>query len=100
MATGNVYLEGEPIKLSVTFKVDGVLTDPTTVTLKIKYPSGTEEYTYADGDITKDATGTYSKTITAPGVDAKATAWYRFVGTGTAAGRKQAYFTIVPSEVD
>lgn len=41
-----------------------VLTDPTTVTVKIKTPSGvTTTYTYAGSTVTRDGTGRYSRTI-------------------------------------
>src|SRR3954464_6898489 len=43
----------------------GVLTDPTTVSVKIRTPSGvTTTYTYAGGSVTKDATGQYSRSLT------------------------------------
>ena len=46
------YINGDTIRLSATFTVDGAATDPTTVTLRVKAPSGTvAAYTYAATDL-------------------------------------------------
>ena len=51
----NIYENGETVRISGYFTVDGVLTDPTTITLKIQTPAGVEtSYTYAAAEITKD----------------------------------------------
>ena len=69
---------------SNTFQVDGVDTDPTTVSLIVTPPDGAAvTYTYAAAEITKTATGVYAKDIsctsTVPGV------WNAvWVGTGAA----------------
>jgi hypothetical protein len=98
MATGGVYLEGESVRLGITLDVEGVRTDPTTLTLKVALPSST--VTYETADLTKDAVGEYHKDITAPSVSSTTRVWYKFISTGTATGRKEAYFTVKPSEID
>ena len=80
MAT-NTYDKGDAVRLRVTFTVASVNTDPTTVTLKVKNPTGTTTiYTYALAEITKSATGIYYKDIS---VDDDGIYAYRFEGTGT-----------------
>lgn len=50
--------------MRAAFKVDSVLTDPTTVALSVTDPSGdVTSYTYAGATITKDSTGNYSKSL-------------------------------------
>lgn len=59
----------------------GTLADPTTVTLKIEEPDGTETtYTYALAQITRDSAGRFSKSYTP---DQSGVHHYRWVGTGT-----------------
>lgn len=98
MASGGMYLEGATVRLQATFKVSGTETDPNTVTLKVKDPSGTTtSYTYAAGELTKDSTGVYYKDVTPDDVGA----WtYRFIGTGAAAGVDEATFEVQPSAID
>src|SRR5262245_35962523 len=64
------------------FKVNGVATDPTTVTLTITDPTQTAiSYTFAAAEITKNSTGDYQKDIAC----AIAGTWtYEWIGTGTA----------------
>lgn len=60
----NVLRVGGATKLKATFTVSKVKTDPTTVTLEVRDPGGnTDTYTYAAAQITKDATGVYSKMV-------------------------------------
>jgi len=98
MATGITILEGQTIRLTATFKVNGVATDPTTVTLKIKSPSGTTTtFLYSSGGVSKSGTGVYYK-------DYKPTETtfyhYRWIGTGAADGVGEAAFTVAPSFID
>jgi hypothetical protein len=76
------YEVGDLVTLQATFtNIDGVNTDPTTVTLSVQDPGGTiTAYTYAGMAVTKFATGIYryALSITTEG------RWrYRWVGTGT-----------------
>jgi hypothetical protein len=70
----------ELAKLTNTFAVDGVATDPTTISLIITDPQDAAvTYTFADEEITKTATGVYTKDI--PCI--LAGVWtYEWVGTG------------------
>ena len=80
MAT-NTYDKGDAVRLRVTFTIDSVNTDPTTITLRVKNPVGTKTvYTFALAEITKEATGIYYKDIS---VDDDGIYAYRFEGTGT-----------------
>lgn len=54
----------ELVTLSNTFEVDGVPTDPTTVTLTVVDPAGTSTtYTYAGATITRTSAGLYAKDV-------------------------------------
>ena len=79
------YDKGSTVKIytSSVFSVSGVATDPTTVTLLVEDPNGTETtYTYALGQITKAATGSYYKEIT---MSTPGTWHYKWIGTGACA---------------
>lgn len=92
------YLEGSTIRLTATFVVGGSNTDPTTVTLKLENPSGTQTtYTYAAGQIVRSAKGIYYRDVTP---DAVGEWTYRYIGTGDAAGVAETTFRITPSEID
>lgn len=72
---------GDAIQLKTTFTVSGTNTDPTTITLEVKDPSNnTDTYTYAATQITKDATGKFSKIITFDEAG-----WWTYEWTGTGA---------------
>jgi hypothetical protein len=72
--------------VSNTFEVEGVATDPTTVSLVITDPSGTATtYTYAASEITKDAPGAYHKDISCTSSLSGTLTWqYVWIGTGAA----------------
>ncbi len=91
----NEYDKGSSTRISNEFKVAGVLTDPTTITLKIKKPDGTSStYTYAAGEITREAAGKYYKDFTLNQVGF----WlYRWEGTGTCEAVDENYLQVVPS---
>lgn len=72
---------GDAIQLKVIFTVSGTNTDPTTIALEVRDPSGTTDtYTYAAAQITKDATGKFSKIITFDEAG-----WWVYEWTGTGA---------------
>ena len=92
------YDKGSTVKIytSSVFSVSGVATDPTTVTLLVEDPNGTETtYTYALGQITKAATGSYYKEVQ---MSTSGTWHYRWVGTGTCAAVDEGYLYIRDSE--
>lgn len=71
-------------------------TDPTTVTLKVKGPSGaTDSYVYSSGDVTKDYVGVYSKALT---LSSAGTYYYRWEGTGAAQTAGEGQFSVRPSQ--
>ncbi len=54
------YNVGDMRRLTATCTVSGTNTDPTTLTLVVKTPSGTAtSYTYSGAQLTKSATGIY-----------------------------------------
>ncbi len=83
----NSYANGATVRLSCTFLVDEVATDPTEVTLRVKDPDGTlVTYTLAGGTVTRDAEGVYHKDVALSGPGR----WrYRWEGTGTAPGAEE-----------
>jgi hypothetical protein len=93
------YDIGDMIRLSGSFTNSaGTATDPTTVTLKVKDPSGNiDTYTYALSEVTKDSTGAYHKDIT---IDEAGQWYYRFVGTGTVAAAEEGEFEVRDSQFD
>lgn len=71
-------------------------TDPTTVTLKVKGPSGsTDSYTYAGGTVTQDTQGIYSKDLS---LSSAGSYFYRWLGTGAAETAGEGQFTVRRSE--
>jgi hypothetical protein len=88
----NRYWKGQAVHVSCTFTVNGVATDPTTITLKIKNPVGTIIlYTYALAEVIKSATGNYYKDL---GTDMDGRWIYVWVGTGTCEAVDEGYFEI------
>lgn len=80
----NIYNYGETVKISGVFTAAGVLTNPTTVTLKIHTPAGVEtSYTYAAGEVTREATGKYYREVL---VNEAGEWFYRWEGTGAVQG--------------
>lgn len=86
------YQPGDTVRLSTTFLVAGVATDPTEVTLTVRNPAGTSTtYTYTLTEVTKDSTGVYHKDLTV----ATAGVWeWKWEGTGAAAGIDEGAFTV------
>lgn len=60
-SAGAIYQVGDLLRLKATFTdVDGAVADPSTVTVTVLAPSGTEtEKTYAAGDLVRVSTGIY-----------------------------------------
>lgn len=94
--TPMAYDIGDVARLSVAFANSaGAATDPTTVTLKLELPDGTEKtLTYALAEITKDSTGNYhyDHTITLAGRHT-----YKYLGTGTVVAAEEAAFVVKSS---
>ena len=93
----NTYDIGALIRVSGTFQVGGVDTDPTAVTVKHRKPDGTlvTKVFVTDAEVVKDATGQYHMDID---IDAAGQWWYRFEGTGTAQTAEEKNFFIDTTE--
>ena len=89
------FVIGSTWRTKARFKVAGVLTDPTTVTLNIKVPVGTETaYTYGAAEITKEATGLYYKDIVITTAGRHVARWE---GSGTVPDAVEHYIDVPPS---
>jgi hypothetical protein len=85
-----MFYEGQEIRIytQTPFRnAAGVATDPTTVTLTVQHPDGTE---------TKTATGTYEKLLTPPVGSAGIWGW-EWRGTGAVAAVDQGLFRVRPA---
>ena len=98
MAETTHYDLDEPFERLATFKVNGALTDPTTVSASVRDPAGTvTTYAYPSANLLRDSLGIFRLV----GTCTKIGRWYyRIVGTGTAAGVEQDYFIVDPSMFD
>jgi len=93
-----IYDKGDLARLSVTFKVNGIATDPTAVTATVRAPDGTlTNYAYNPGAIDRDGVGLYHFDITA---DQSGEWAYKFVGTGTAADVGPGIFYVKPDPTE
>jgi hypothetical protein len=93
----NTYAYGSTVRISTTtvFTTGGVATDPTTVTLKVEQPDGTETtYTYAGGTVAKANTGSYYKDVQ---VSQHGTWTYKWIGTGAVAAVDEDSFHVLPT---
>jgi hypothetical protein len=96
MATNN-YPIGDGFRLEARFKVDGVLTDPSTVTFQLKDPDDIiTTYVYGtDAELVKTGVGIYYMDIT---VTKPLKWWYRIVGTGTVIAAMEHPFVGIQSQ--
>lgn len=95
----SVFFESssELAKLTNTFKVDSVATDPTTISLIVTTPSqSSTTYTFAASEITKTSTGVYTKNITC---NEDGTWTYKWVGTGAAEDTVAGTWEVLPTEL-
>lgn len=87
------YVIGSMPRLSVSFAVGGVATDPTTVTFKIQVPAGTvTTYLYGtDAQLVKSGTGAYyvDWTTAAEGIHV-----WRMAGTGACVAADEQLFAV------
>jgi hypothetical protein len=91
------YDVGDESKLTATFKnIDSVLTAPTTITLKVKPPSGaTATYLMGASSMLNPSVGvyTYALPLTMSGV------WfYRWIGTGTVTAAGEGWLRVNASQ--
>lgn len=87
MAKSPSFPLGHTVKITGTFKVDGVLTNPTACTITVREPDGT----LTTPSVTSESTGVRSAIHLTDQVG-----WYRWKveGTGTAAAVKSGSFYI------
>lgn len=93
------YVIGDGFRLKATFTVDDVVTDPTTVTFKLKDPDGLiTTYVYGvNAEVVKVSTGIYYIDVTV----SKALTWfYRIVGTGAVIAATEGTFVGLQSQFD
>ena len=94
----NHYTEGQTVNLSARFSARGVLTDPTTITLKVKKPDSTLlTYTYALGEVFKDEVGVYNRSVKA---DLPGLWFYRWIGTGAVEAVGEHKFDVKASQIE
>ena len=105
MAT--VYDVGDAVRVYSAFRANTItvtagvpaissatLTDPTTVTLLVETPAGVQtSYTYAAGEVTKDSTGVFYRTVT---LNASGQWIIRWTGTGAVASAGESTITVRP----
>jgi len=91
--TINIYKNGQKVRASAAFTVSDVASDPTTVTAKIKDPSGNvSTYVYGtDEELVKDSTGNYHVDVS---TDEKGLWYFRFEGTGTCEAVEESSFRV------
>lgn len=91
------YDIGDTIRTSASFTVNGVATDPTTVTATVRSPSGTSTaYTWAGATVTRNSAGNFQLDF----VVTEAGRWFvRWVGTGAAAATREELYDVIPSGV-
>jgi len=69
MSMATEVLVGNKLRVHFySYNLSGVLTDPSTVVLKVRHDQTVTEYNYADGSLTKAAVGHYYKDYT-PSLD-------------------------------
>jgi hypothetical protein len=95
---GGPYYPGSEVTMEGTFKVpdaNGVLqlTDPTTVTCKVRKPDGT--LVNPAPTVTRISLGLYRAKVT-PAVGEEGDWQHRMIGTGTAAATKRKMFLVLP----
>ena len=92
------YDKGDKVRFTAVFKnIAEELTDPTTVTVKIKDPSGNSStYVYGtDLEVVKDSTGTYHIDMD---IDETGIWHYRWEGAGVIKTAEESSFTVRTSE--
>lgn len=91
------FNKGETVRILASFSVADVLTDPTTVTLKLRTPAGVQtSHLYGtDPGVVKESVGLYHYDLPVS-VSGK---WvYRWEGTGDASAVEETHFRVLQSE--
>ena len=96
MTTTNKYDLNDLIRLRSVFTIDQVDTDPTSISLFIKRPSGSVSTgTFVGADLTKEATGIYYQDVT---LDDTGIWYYRFEGSGAVVSADEGQLIVERSE--
>jgi hypothetical protein len=94
MAAMNNYYNGTEIRLSAAFTNNGVAVDPTTVTFKVKDPTG-KITPYTAPSVVKDSVGNYHLDFA---VGISGIWYYRAEGTGAATVAGEAQLSVKTSQ--
>lgn len=89
----NTYDKGDLVRVSAAFTSAGAAIDPTTVTAKVRDPSGnvTTLVYLTDGALVRDAAGAFHTDVNAD----EAGVWtYRFASTGTGQAAAEGTFRV------
>lgn len=86
------YVVGTEVRISATFSVDNILTDPTTVVGSWQKLGGTA----TTPTVTKDSTGKYHFNIL---TDTAGSYHYRMEGTGLCTAAAQGSFVVLASNI-
>lgn len=91
------YPIGDGFRLVARFTVDGILTDPTTITFQLKTPGDIiTTYVYGvDSEVVKTAVGVYYIDVT---VTAPLSWWYRVVSAGAVIAAQEGTFVGIQSQ--
>jgi hypothetical protein len=91
-----VYQQGVPIEISDTFTVDGVQTNPTTVTYTILGPDGlTNVYVNGDPEVSNPGVGEFLLSLSPPALPGEYQ--YDVDATGAVVASRAASFTVLPN---
>lgn len=88
---------GDTARIDATITVDGVLTDPTALSITVEGPAGAETHSYPSAELTRLSTGRYRAAINCT---AAGTWQYRWISPGpTAKGALQGAFDVQEQNV-
>lgn len=91
------YVQGQRVTVDAEFLLEGVLTDPTVVTVNVRSPSGAAlELAYPSADLSRVETGLYEASLTA---NEAGTYSIRFSGAGVIDAVGEAFVNVQPSRV-
>jgi hypothetical protein len=95
----NAYFIRGGFRLTGTFEVGGVVTDPTTITFEIKTPSDviTTHIFGVDPNLIRDGVGVYHLDVT---ITEKGNWWYRMYGTGSCIASVENTFVGISSQFE
>lgn len=93
MAKASSFVIGDTVRIRARFKVDNVLTNPTTCTMVVQEPDLTQHSL----SVTNVSTGVRQGTYTS---DTEGWHRVRIEGTGTAAGVRETAFYVASSGLD